>query len=216
MGKGYENYMSKKWFHPTNRGNQERRFLAEKNEAEHIKRQEDLRIQREKEHDMYANQSLMGNEKAKVGLAFMYSAPLSQMNNNEDNNCTNNSSKLEWKRNRPNNDNENDDIQEKTSEKHKNQKRSVLDTNEKITIGNESSLMNVNEFNKRRKVDEIQTSNTPPSTITTTTTSEKKEKEYFYINDVSLEFLTKLPEPIKKRIRKKMKHYLKKNNEIKT
>jgi len=37
MGKGYENYMSKKWFHPTNIGNMKRIFMAEQKSTDEKK-----------------------------------------------------------------------------------------------------------------------------------------------------------------------------------
>merc|ERR1712071_277322 len=75
MGKGFENYMSKKWFHPTNMENQKRKFLAEKKETEHTKRQDDLREQYAREQEEFCNKQLIGDEKARLGLSFMYNAP---------------------------------------------------------------------------------------------------------------------------------------------
>jgi len=75
MGKGYENYMSKKWFHPTNIGNMKRIFMAEQKSTDEKKRQQDLREQYEREQELFANRQLMGDEKARLGLSFMYNPP---------------------------------------------------------------------------------------------------------------------------------------------
>jgi len=86
MGKGFENYMSKKWFHPTNMENQKRKFLAEKKETEHTKRQDDLREQYAREQEEFCNKQLIGDEKARLGLSFMYNAPALLKDQKEDNN----------------------------------------------------------------------------------------------------------------------------------
>ncbi|RNA29443.1 Corepressor interacting with RBPJ 1 [Brachionus plicatilis] len=83
MGKGFENYMSKKWFHPTNVENQKRKYLAEQKSAADKKRQQDLRDQYEREQEIFSNKELMGDEKAKLGLAFMYQAPGSLKDNQD-------------------------------------------------------------------------------------------------------------------------------------
>jgi len=75
MGKGYENYMSKKWFHPTNIGNMKRIYMAEQKSDSDLKRQQDLREQYEREQELFNNKQLMGDEKARLGLSFMYNPP---------------------------------------------------------------------------------------------------------------------------------------------
>jgi len=75
MGKGYENYMSKKWFHPTNIGNMKRIFMAEQKSTDEKKRQQELREQYEREQELFSNKQLMGDEKARLGLSFMYNPP---------------------------------------------------------------------------------------------------------------------------------------------
>jgi len=75
MGKGYENYMSKKWFHPTNIGNMKRQYMAEQKRADEEKREHELREQHAREQEIYTNKQLMGDEKARLGLSFMYNPP---------------------------------------------------------------------------------------------------------------------------------------------
>jgi len=75
MGKGYENYMSKKWFHPTNIGNMKRQYMAEQKSANEKQRQQELREQYEREQELFSNKQLMGDEKARLGLSFMYNPP---------------------------------------------------------------------------------------------------------------------------------------------
>ncbi|CAF0813946.1 unnamed protein product [Brachionus calyciflorus] len=94
MGKGFENYMSKKWFHPTNVENQKRKYLAEQKSAADKKRQQELRDQYEREQEIFSNKELMGDEKTKLGVAFMYQAPGS-LKDNQDKAPVNEDEKLE-------------------------------------------------------------------------------------------------------------------------
>lgn len=55
MGKGFENYMSKKWFHPTNIDNQKRKYAAEQKAASEKKRQQELREQYEREQEIFSS-----------------------------------------------------------------------------------------------------------------------------------------------------------------
>jgi len=67
--------MSKKWFHPTNIGNMKRQYMAEQKRANEEKREQDLREQHAREQEFYSNKQLMGDEKARLGLSFMYNPP---------------------------------------------------------------------------------------------------------------------------------------------
>jgi CBF1 interacting corepressor len=67
--------MSKKDFHPSAWWNLKRKWEAEQKRDLEQKRQEELKTQYEKEQEILQNRALLGDEKAKVGLAFMYDAP---------------------------------------------------------------------------------------------------------------------------------------------
>ena len=76
MEKGFNHYMSKKFFHPSSSSdNLRQKWNAEKKTAQKKKEQEDLLAQYQKEQDTLNNRALLGDEKAKLGLSFMYDTP---------------------------------------------------------------------------------------------------------------------------------------------
>lgn len=76
MGKGFNNYMSKKFFHPASRDNLKRVWVAEQQTQAYKKKQDELRTQYEKEQDLYDNKAMLSKEsKDKLSVNFMYEPP---------------------------------------------------------------------------------------------------------------------------------------------
>ncbi|KAM7532581.1 hypothetical protein Aperf_G00000131587 [Anoplocephala perfoliata] len=75
MGKGYNNYMCKKFFHPTNFDNIKRKWMAEQKEEFDSKREQERLVQYQREQEVLENRVLLGDEKARLGLAWMYDQP---------------------------------------------------------------------------------------------------------------------------------------------
>uniref|UniRef100_A0A914DEW1 CBF1-interacting co-repressor CIR N-terminal domain-containing protein n=1 Tax=Acrobeloides nanus TaxID=290746 RepID=A0A914DEW1_9BILA len=73
--KGFQYFMSKKDFHPTNPKNLKAVWEARQKKALKEKREAEMLAEYEKEQEYLNNKALLGDEKARLGLSFMYNPP---------------------------------------------------------------------------------------------------------------------------------------------
>lgn len=99
MGKGFNNYMCKKFFHPASRDNLKRVWMAEQQAEAYKKKQEELRNQYEKEQELHDNKAMLSKEsKDKLSVNFMYELPPGMKKERESGPTDEAEYKFEWQR----------------------------------------------------------------------------------------------------------------------
>nr|XP_040222982.2 corepressor interacting with RBPJ 1 [Anopheles coluzzii] len=98
MGKGFNNYMCKKFFHPASRDNLKRVWMAEQQADAYKKKQEELRNQYEKEQELHDNKAMLSRDsKDKLSVNFMYELPPG-MKKEREQESNESEYKFEWQR----------------------------------------------------------------------------------------------------------------------
>uniref|UniRef100_A0AAG5DHX3 CBF1-interacting co-repressor CIR N-terminal domain-containing protein n=1 Tax=Anopheles atroparvus TaxID=41427 RepID=A0AAG5DHX3_ANOAO len=98
MGKGFNNYMCKKFFHPASRDNLKRVWMAEQQAEAYKKKQEELRNQYEKEQELHDNKAMLSRDsKDKLSVNFMYELPPG-MKKEREQESNESDYKFEWQR----------------------------------------------------------------------------------------------------------------------
>lgn len=95
--------MCKKPFHPASKDNMKRVWMAQQRDIDYKKKEEEMRLQYEKEQDLYNNRVLVAgsDSKDKLSLNFMYEAPPGVKKEQREADEAEPEYKFEWQRNAP-------------------------------------------------------------------------------------------------------------------